>query len=159
MSKFKVGQWVVGINKKLNNYNKVSQIIRIDVSDGYRYDLDNDQFRYFAEDLELFSKEEETKSFCEEPSCPISEQEKFSNDVYKILSNIEKMLIEKNKKYGNSALEPIRVFSKSDNIEQIKVRIDDKLSRIRNNNINDDEDVIDDLIGYLIILKIANENN
>ena len=159
MSKLKVGQWVVGINKDYDNYNKVLQISKIDTKNNdYWYGLSNGYF-YSAIDLELFSKEEETKSFCEEPSCPISEQEKFSNDVYKILSNIEKMLIEKNKKYGNSALEPIRVFSKSDNIEQIKVRIDDKLSRIRNNNINDDEDVIDDLIGYLIILKIANENN
>jgi hypothetical protein len=39
------------------------------------------------------------------------------------------MLLEKNAKYGNSALEPIRCFSRADPLEQIRVSIDDKLSR------------------------------
>ena len=72
--------------------------------------------------------------------------------------DIKNLLIEKNKKYGNSALEPARIFSKSDNIEQIKVRIDDKLSRISNGHSGGDEDTVDDLIGYLILLKIARRN-
>jgi len=71
---------------------------------------------------------------------------------------IKNLLIEKNRKYGNSALEPARIFSKSDNIEQIKVRIDDKLSRISNGHSGGDEDTVDDLIGYLILLKIARGN-
>jgi hypothetical protein len=40
------------------------------------------------------------------------------------------MLLEKNAKYGNSALEPIRCFSRADPVEQIRVRLDDKLSRL-----------------------------
>src|SRR6187399_3175056 len=39
-------------------------------------------------------------------------------------------LSQKNISYGNSAIEPIRIFSSADNLEQIKVRIDDKLNRI-----------------------------
>lgn len=79
----------------------------------------------------------------------------FSSRVHNITNNIAEMLIEKNDKYGNSALEPKRIFSKMDSIEQLYVRIDDKLSRISNKNLNDDEDVIEDLIGYLVLLKIA----
>jgi hypothetical protein len=79
----------------------------------------------------------------------------FENSVYDVLNPIYSMLIEKNDKYGNSALEPKRIFSKMNSIEQLYVRIDDKLSRISNQNLNDDEDVIDDLIGYLVLLKIA----
>ena len=68
---------------------------------------------------------------------------------------VKSLLLEKNRKYGNSALEPIRIFSKSDPVEQIKVRIDDKLSRIRSSQSDEDEDVLTDLIGYFILLKIA----
>jgi hypothetical protein len=65
------------------------------------------------------------------------------------------MLIEKNKSYGDSALDPIRVFSKASSDEQIKIRIDDKLSRIsRGSEFYGDND-LDDLIGYLILLKVS----
>jgi hypothetical protein len=68
---------------------------------------------------------------------------------------IKALLLEKNRKYGDSALNPVRIFSKSDSMEQIRVRIDDKLSRLRNQQADEDEDVIDDLIGYLVLLKVA----
>lgn len=68
------------------------------------------------------------------------------------------MLLEKNRKYGNSALEPARVFSKASPVEQIKVRIDDKLSRMQSAQLDDAEDVVQDLIGYLILLRIAGRN-
>lgn len=69
--------------------------------------------------------------------------------------SIKSLLLEKNRKYGNSALTPVRIFSTADPIEQIKVRIDDKLSRIRFSQSDEDEDVLTDLIGYLVLLKIA----
>jgi hypothetical protein len=77
--------------------------------------------------------------------------------IIETCDDICKMLIEKNAKYGNSALEPVRVFSKADNQEQLLVRIDDKLSRIARGAGMDgvDEDTLNDLIGYLILLKIA----
>ena len=66
----------------------------------------------------------------------------------------------KNKAYGNTALNPTNVFSKLNSSEAICARIDDKLARIKNRGINDKtEDTIDDLIGYLLLLKMSiNEN-
>lgn len=72
-----------------------------------------------------------------------------------VCDSIRDMLLEKNRKYGNSALNPVRVFSRADTIEQIRVRMDDKLSRIRNRQDDDDEDVYRDLAGYLILLLVA----
>lgn len=79
----------------------------------------------------------------------------FEKDLERVLNGLSEMLREKNRKYGDSALNPSRVFAKSDAIEQIRVRIDDKLSRIKNIQDDDTEDAIQDLIGYLIILRIA----
>ena len=80
---------------------------------------------------------------------------RFDQEVSKVLYDIEKMLISKNEKYGNSALEPLGVFSQLSAKEGLLVRIDDKLKRIKNGTLDrDDEDVINDLIGYLVLLKI-----
>jgi hypothetical protein len=69
---------------------------------------------------------------------------------------LARLLIAKNLKYGDSALNPRRVFAKSDAVEQIKVRIDDKVNRIEKGDASiEDEDVIQDLLGYLILLRIA----
>jgi hypothetical protein len=85
----------------------------------------------------------------------------FHEQVYRILSEITEMLIAKNEKYGNSALEPLGVFSQLSAKEGLLVRIDDKLKRIKNGSLDkDDEDVINDLIGYLVLLKIhANQES
>lgn len=72
--------------------------------------------------------------------------------------DIAEMLIKKNISYGNSALDPIRIFSKADSKEQIRVRIDDKLNRIQNDQAFPGDNDIEDLIGYLILLKIANKS-
>ena len=77
--------------------------------------------------------------------------------VCAVCDDVKAMLIDKNRKYGDSALTPLRIFSKADAVEAIKVRIDDKLSRLHNEVKDDDEDVIMDLIGYLVLLKIAKE--
>jgi hypothetical protein len=70
--------------------------------------------------------------------------------------SIKELLLQKNKDYGNSALEPLRIFSKANAIEQIYVRIDDKLSRIANQGVkNFVEDTVKDLAGYLILLLVA----
>ncbi len=80
---------------------------------------------------------------------------KFHEQVYQVLGEIQEMLIAKNQKYGNSALEPLGVFSKLSAEEGLLVRIDDKLKRVKNGSLEkDDEDVINDLIGYLVLLKI-----
>lgn len=68
---------------------------------------------------------------------------------------IKELLLDKNRKYGDSAIHPIRIFSKADAIEQINVRIDDKLNRIIQSQDDDDEDAELDLIGYLILKRVS----
>ena len=74
-----------------------------------------------------------------------------------VCDDIKELLIHKNRKYGNSALQPNRIFSKCSATEQLLVRIDDKLNRIMKGAglLATDEDVINDLIGYLVLLKIS----
>ena len=80
--------------------------------------------------------------------------------IKQVMGSIEKLLLMKNKQYGDSALNPIGVFSKGDAEGLIRVRIDDKLSRLARGDasIESDMDVIDDLIGYLVLLKVVMEN-
>jgi hypothetical protein len=78
--------------------------------------------------------------------------------IAKKCDEIKEMLLRKNLEYGDSAINPVRVFSKADPLEQIKVRIDDKLSRIRCTvEKQNKEDTVDDLIGYLILFQIATQ--
>ena len=85
-----------------------------------------------------------------------SSLEKITNECALICE----MLLTKNEQYGDSALNPIRIFSKADTTEQLKVRIDDKLNRLvqGNDSIESDEDVVKDLIGYLVLLLIDMKN-
>ena len=77
-----------------------------------------------------------------------------------VCDDIKELLLYKNEKYGDSALKPCRIFSHSTAVEQLLVRIDDKLNRIMKGAglLDKDEDVIVDLIGYLVLLKIGLTN-
>ena len=78
--------------------------------------------------------------------------------AYLVVDSIKVLLREKNTAYGDSALNPIRLFSRADATAAIEVRIDDKLSRIQNMGIHDNvEDTIQDLIGYLVLLQVAKD--
>jgi hypothetical protein len=81
------------------------------------------------------------------------------NDIVRVCTDISIMLQEKNVAYGDSALDPVRIFSKANAIEQLLVRIDDKLSRFARGTEYPGDNDIDDLIGYLVLLKIAKERN
>lgn len=67
---------------------------------------------------------------------------------------LKAMLIEKNKLYGDSATNPVRIFSKASATEQILVRIDDKLSRLVRGEAAG-EDAVLDLMGYLVLLRVV----
>jgi len=100
----------------------------------------------------LLSKEELMKEEEESP--------KFNFDWHleKVSKQITDLLKSKNKAYGNTALNPSNVFSKLDATEAICARLDDKLARIKNKGINDKtEDTVDDIIGYLLLLKMSME--
>ena len=77
--------------------------------------------------------------------------------IERVCDGIKRLLLRKNAKYGDSAISPSRVFSKASPVEQLLVRIDDKISRISTAGFSGDgdEDTLDDLIGYLILLKVA----
>ncbi len=84
--------------------------------------------------------------------------------IVKKCEEVKELLLEKNRKYGNSALEPINIFFQGSALTGIKVRIDDKLKRLKNmqrpedvDAFLDDEDTIMDLIGYLILYRIGKE--
>jgi hypothetical protein len=63
------------------------------------------------------------------------------------------MLIEKNNRYGNSALEPLGVFHQEGSADGLLVRIDDKLQRIKNGAEIRKNDVAD-LVGYLMLYMV-----
>lgn len=85
---------------------------------------------------------------------------KTQNSIKWTCNEIRDLLLAKNKAYGDSALEPDNIFSKLDSSQAICARIDDKLSRIKNVGLDDKtEDTLDDLIGYLILLKVSRERN
>jgi len=82
----------------------------------------------------------------------------FDWHLDKVSKQITDLLKSKNKAYGNTALNPSNVFSKLDATEAICARLDDKLARIKNKGINDKtEDTVDDIIGYLLLLKMSME--
>ena len=81
---------------------------------------------------------------------------KFDIKLDKKVKEITDLLKSKNKAYGNSALEPANIFSQADAVDSLSARIDDKLMRIKNKGIYDaTEDTITDLIGYLLLLSMA----
>ena len=77
--------------------------------------------------------------------------------IARILDRVEDLLLDRNARYGDSALHPIRIFSTADPLEQLRVRIDDKLSRIVRGHGLDEDDVLLDLVGYLVLLLVARD--
>lgn len=74
--------------------------------------------------------------------------------IIEACDELRDMLLAKNEAYGNSALDPIRCFSKASTVEQLNVRLDDKLSRLMRGSAAG-EDVELDLQGYLILKRVA----
>ncbi len=82
-----------------------------------------------------------------------------AEQIVDVSNSVRDLLLEKNAAYGDSALKPSNIFARGSAVENIACRIDDKLMRIKNKGINDStEDTVQDLIGYLILLKIAIQN-
>jgi hypothetical protein len=86
---------------------------------------------------------------------PASAGVTFIRDLDEVLSEMRVFLMGKNETYGDSALNPVRIFSKADPIEQIKVRIDDKLSRFSRGSVYPGDNDVKDTCGYTLLLMIA----
>lgn len=77
---------------------------------------------------------------------------KFSWQLEQITSSLKELLIEKNKRYGNSALEPLEGIKYSPE-DGIKIRLADKVKRIINSDELRKNDVAD-VLGYIILLCV-----
>lgn len=87
---------------------------------------------------------------------PITEDlSPFSAKLENVVNGLYTMLMDKNKAYGDSALNPIGIFAQGNPEDLIRVRIDDKITRIKNLKGKDTEDPEMDLTGYLILLLIS----
>ena len=76
--------------------------------------------------------------------------------IIEITEAMRDLLLYKNEKYGDSALHPKRIFHKGNVVSSILIRLDDKLSRVMENNdqlprVND----VADIIGYCTLLLIG----
>lgn len=80
--------------------------------------------------------------------------ETFEDELNSVLNMLRTVILQKNQAYGDAALNPVRIFSKLNSVEQILIRIDDKISRLSRGE-SAGEDVYLDLMGYLILLRIA----
>jgi len=76
--------------------------------------------------------------------------------IEKVTSSLKDLLFYKNKKYGDSALYPIKIFSKLDAVDSILIRLDDKLSRIKNGKELSKNNVVD-IMGYLTLLCVKEQ--
>lgn len=84
---------------------------------------------------------------------------KSQESIAEIVDATKDLLLYKNKMYGDSALNPVGIFTKHiktvpENTASILVRLDDKLGRVRNAptlRIND----ISDIMGYCTLLLVS----
>lgn len=76
--------------------------------------------------------------------------------IHEILGAMTDLLLYKNQKYGDSAINPKKIFYKGDSTNSILIRLDDKIGRIMSNTeekprVND----VADIIGYCTLLLIS----
>ena len=86
----------------------------------------------------------------------------LENEIRARCAQLAEFLVGKNRAYGNSAGDPVRVFSRADKLEQIRIRMDDKLSRIaRGVRLEETDESVDDtkrdLAGYLVLEAVISE--
>ena len=89
----------------------------------------------------------------------ITQLSKSQEQIAEIMDATKDLLLYKNKMYGDSALNPVGIFTKHiktapENTASILVRLDDKLGRVRNAQalrLND----VSDIIGYCTLLLVS----
>ena len=76
--------------------------------------------------------------------------------IREIMDALKDLLLYKNQKYGDSAINPKKIFYKGDATSSIQIRLDDKIGRIESNpdsrpRVND----VADIVGYGALLLIS----
>lgn len=116
--------------------------------------MTNKKADFKLDDVEL---SDETKhNLLQEALAPIS---KSQESIAEIVDATKDLLLYKNRMYGDSALNPIGIFTEHiktvpANTASILVRLDDKLGRVKNApalRIND----VSDIIGYCTLLLVS----
>lgn len=119
-------------------------------------------------DAEIFDRRLNDSAFeCQFP-CPICgpvlPQTRTVDLAHQFLLRVAETLTRKNAAYGDSAANPVGVFSDPDPEVGIRVRIDDKLKRLRSLRQQPlleqgapEEDTLLDLVGYLALLVAVRE--
>ena len=77
-----------------------------------------------------------------------------------VMKELTELLVLKNEQYGDSALNPVGIFANGSAEELIRVRMDDKISRLATGNdvIESDEDIYLDLAGYCVLWLVAHRD-
>ena len=134
--------------KEIINYrNKISEgnWLGYNTHSYYGYDgryFDRSEIRLFKNNPTLLTIAQfiELSQDVEEPTP--------ADTFQKITDSLAKVLREKNKRYGNSALAPLEIFGGK---SKVGTRLDDKLARIKNSEVLRVNDVVD-TIGYLVLV-------
>lgn len=87
---------------------------------------------------------------------PVPPELTVEQKIRLVCDNLCDLLVYKNRKYGNAALQPINIFYKGGANEAIDVRLDDKISRIKNAPEKRKNDLVD-VAGYLVLSLIEND--
>lgn len=77
-------------------------------------------------------------------------------EIDNLFDNFKEFLKEKNRRYGDSALKPNKIFSKLDAENSLLIRLDDKLNRIMNSSELKKNDV-SDIFGYIALYMISKD--
>ena len=90
---------------------------------------------------------------------PWGEDTPTQGKIKETLKGMTDLLLYKNQKYGDSALKPLGIFTKhiknsNESTASILVRLDDKLSRVKNADSLRTNDVAD-ILGYCTLLLIS----
>ena len=86
----------------------------------------------------------------------VEQENTTQGKIKEITDAMKDLLLYKNQKYGDSALNPKGIFYKGDSTNSILIRLDDKLGRVISNKeekprVND----VADIIGYCTLLLIS----
>ena len=90
------------------------------------------------------------------PKVPYKIVTETQQKIHEIMEAMKDLLLYKNQKYGDSAINPKKIFYKGDSTNSILIRLDDKIGRVKSNTedkprVND----VCDIIGYCTLLLIS----
>lgn len=88
----------------------------------------------------------------------LEDEDSVRRKIAEVGMALTSLLILKNLRYGNSALDPVEVFAKGlSKRQRMAVRMDDKINRLKNNGArtDDKEHAGIDLAGYILLDIIA----